>query len=77
MTKLEDKLISSVKKPEQRKKTDKAQTTENRADVKPKETASAPAKQKQAKQKQKQAKQKQTSPGTDQSVLHPQRIWPD
>ncbi len=68
MTKLEDKLTASIKKPGQQKKTDAAPTTQNTA--KSKATARTPA-------KQKQTKQQPANSGTNQSVLHPQRIWPD
>jgi hypothetical protein len=74
MSKLEDKLTASIKKPEQAKKTDKAKASENTADAKPKQTSTAPAKSKQAKQA---IKRQQASSATNQSVLHPQRIWPD
>ncbi len=76
MNKLEDKLTASIKKTVQQPKTAAAQTAESTAKAKTKVGTSAKqTKQKQAKQKQ--TKQKQVNSGTNQSVLHPQRIWPD
>lgn len=76
MTKLEDKLIASVKKPEQDKpKADleQAKVAVSKSPASAKRTAS-----KKTKQKPKSSlKKKQASVGTNQSILHPQRIWPD
>lgn len=66
MTKLEDKLTASIRKPVAQKKTAKPQTSKNTASLKPKERASAAV-------KKKQVKQQQASPAMNQS----QRIWPD